>query len=135
MEMTDERYLRHVTVDTGHERRFPLSEVNPDIMEQLKPLLTESIKFGKPMHVGAGFWVLAVLEKATTLRADIWHGGPEGQPLVSMSVTGADSMQDLPTARVRLESLHDPKRTVSPEVVGALGDLERCLAWTWLYYF
>jgi len=24
---------------------------------------------------------------------------------------------------------------VSPEVVGALGDLERCLAWTWLYYF
>ena len=86
--MTDERYLRHVTVDTGHERRSPLSEVDPDIMEQLKALLTESIKFGKPMHVGAGFWVLAVLEKAT-----------------------------------------------SAEVVGALGDLERCLAWSWLYYF
>ena len=31
--MTDERYLRHVTVDTGHERRLPLSEVDPDIME------------------------------------------------------------------------------------------------------
>ena len=101
----------------------------------MKPLLKESIKLGKPMHVGADFWVLAVLEKATTLRADIWHGEPEGQPLVSMSITGADAVQDLPTARVRLEGLHDPKRTVSAEAVAALGDLERCLAWTWLYYF
>ena len=32
----------------------------------------------------------------------------------------------------RLVAVADPRVQVSPDVVGALGDLKRCIAWAWL---
>ena len=49
------RLLIERTIDTGQERLAPLSEVEPDILAQLWPLVQEAIKSGQRIHVGAGW--------------------------------------------------------------------------------
>ena len=122
--------LLYRTLDTGHERLFPLSEVEPGILEQVRPLVQEGIKSGQPLHVGADYWI-AACEDGGRLVASIWHGAALGDPLVSLTVTRATG-DALPLLEVRLVAVADPRARVSPEIVGALGDLERCLAWSWL---
>ena len=48
------RLLIQRTIDTGQERLARLSEVEPDILAELGPLLREAIKSGQRVHVGAG---------------------------------------------------------------------------------
>ena len=120
------RHLNHRTKQTGHTRRSPLSEVEPAILEQLRPVVAEAIKGGQPRHVGADFWIRA-REDGGRLVASVWHG----DPLVTMTVTRATGDAP-PLLEVRLVAVADPRVRVSPDVVGALGDLERCLAWAWL---
>ena len=122
--------LIHRTLETGHERVFPLSEVEPGVLEQLRPLVQEGIKSGQPLHVGANYWI-AACEDGGRLVASIWHGAALGDPLVSMTVTRA-SGDALPLLEVLLVGVANPRARVSPEVAGALGDLERCVAWCWL---
>jgi len=122
--------LRHLTAETGHERLSPLSEVEADVLEQVKPLLREAIKSGQPLHVGAEYWV-AACEDGGRLAASIWHGAALGDPLVSLTVTRATG-DALPLLEVRLVAVADPRARVSPHVVGALANLERCVAWAWL---
>ncbi len=50
------RLLFERTIDTGQERLVPLSEVDPDILARLRPLLREAIKSGQRVHVDAGWW-------------------------------------------------------------------------------
>ena len=92
--------------------------------------MQEGIKSGQPLHVGADYWI-AACEDGGRLVALIWHGVALGDPLVSLTVTRATG-DALPLLEVRLVAVADPRARVSPEVVGALGDLERCLAWSWL---
>ena len=73
----------------------------------------------------------AACEEGGRLVALIWHGVALGDPLVSLTVTRATG-DALPLLEVRLVAVADPRARVSPEIVGALGDLERCLAWSWL---
>lgn len=122
--------LLYRVLDTGHERLSPLSEVEPGILEQVRPLVQEGIKNGQPLHAGADYWI-AACEDGGRLVALIWHGVALGDPLVSLTVTRATG-DALPLLEVRLVAVADPRARVSPEVVGALGDLERCLAWSWL---
>ena len=79
------RLLNQRTIDTGQERLSPLSEMDPDILAQLWPLVRESIKSGQRVHVGAGWWCRATVEQER-LEADLlpWAAG---LPLVSMTVT------------------------------------------------
>lgn len=46
------RLLVERTLDTGQERVALLSEVDSDILAQLRPLVREAIKSGRHVHVG-----------------------------------------------------------------------------------
>ena len=50
------RLLIERTIDTGQERLVPLSEVDPDILARLRPLLRKAIKSDQRVHVDAGWW-------------------------------------------------------------------------------
>ena len=79
------RALIQRTMDTGQERLSPLSEVEPDILARLRPLVREAIKSGQPVHVGASWWCGITVEEER-LEAELlpWAEGPL---LVSMAVS------------------------------------------------
>ena len=79
------RLLIERNIDTGQERLAPLSEVNPDILAQLRPLVREAIKSRQRVHVGGGWWCRITADQGR-LEAELlpWSEGPA---LVSMTVT------------------------------------------------
>ena len=70
------RLLIERNIDTGQERLGPLSEVNPDILAQLRPLVREAIKSGQRVHVGGGWWCRANVDQGR-LEAELlpWSDG------------------------------------------------------------
>jgi hypothetical protein len=130
--------LSHYTLDTGHLRASPRSEVGPGIVEALAPLLVP----GEHDVPGFGSCRVRVSIDDGTLRADI--GGQAG-PLVTLwTVTDAAGLERaraeaghpavldlaLPACLVRLRAtLGD-----DPSTWGWLGDFERCLAWAWIVH-
>ena len=125
------RLLIQRTIDTGQERLSPLSEVEPDILAQLRPLVREAIKSGQPVHVGVNWWCRANVEQER-LEADLlpWAEGP---PLVSMTVTpgegDAPALLEVAVAGLLQAATHG---RVTESQADMAGDLARCLAWSWL---
>lgn len=125
------RLLNQRTIDTGQERLSPLSEMDPDILAQLWPLVRESIKSGQRVHVGAGWWCRATVEQER-LEADLlpWAAGP---PLVSMTVTpgegDAPALLEVAVAGLLQAATHG---RVTEAQVGIADEVARCLAWAWL---
>ena len=125
------RPLIQRTMDTGQERLSPLSEVEPDILAQLRPLVREAIKSGQPVHVGASWWCRITVEQER-LEAELlpWAEGP---PLVSMTVTpgegNAPALLEVEAASL-LQAAADGRVTESQADMA--GELARCLAWAWL---
>lgn len=132
--MSEATDLRHRTLETGHERVLPLAEAEPDVLEQLRPLLHEAIKGDAPVHVGGDYWMTASLDGGR-LKVRIWHTEPSGPPLVEMTVTRGVGREVLPLLEVSIAGLQQAVADGRPppkDVVAALEDLERCLAWAWL---
>lgn len=50
------RFLVERTIETGQQRLSPMSEVEHDIVAQLRPLVREAIKSGQRVHVGGWWW-------------------------------------------------------------------------------
>ena len=125
------RLLIQRTIETGQERLSPMSEVEPKILAQLKPLVREAVKSGQPVHVGASWWCRATVEQER-LEADLlpWAEGP---PLVSMTVTpgkgNAPALLEVEAARLLQAAAHG---RVTESQADTAGDLVRCLAWAWL---
>lgn len=128
--MTARAELLHRTMETGRERRSPLSEEDPAALTRLRPLLAAAVTFHQPVHVGESYWITAHLTDAR-LRASIWHGSASGPALVTLQVTrGAGEAP--PVLVVSIRRLMELAAGIDPKVVAALGDLERRLAWAWL---
>lgn len=128
--------LIHQTRETGHVRTSPLSEVDPDVLAQLKPLVCEELDSSDPVHVGGGYW-FAGHEVNGRMHGVIRHGGPDSPALVRIQVPRAAwvSCEGLPLLDVEIAGLlhqQEGARPLGSGVVSALGDLERCLAWAWL---
>lgn len=144
------RYLHHVTLTTGDTRRSWAHEIDPAIMPRLRELIAQArepggaviphmdglrllitdtrrcalcsvvtdddvpvLRFAVADHqrCGAQLWRMLIETAATPCRF-----GPQDRP-------------ETPWCATRL----DPGITLLPEAgVGALGDLERCIAWAWL---
>ena len=125
------RLLIERTIDTGQERLAPLSEVDPDILAQLRPLVWEAVKSGQRIHVGAGWWCRATVEEER-LEAELlpWSEGPA---LVSITVTPGEGdrtpVLELGVAGL-LQAASHGRVTKSQADVAA--DLARYLAWAWL---
>ena len=103
------RSLIQRTIDTGQERLSPLSEVEPDILAKLRPLVREAVKSGQPVHVGANWWC-----RATTVTPG------KGDAPALLEVKAANLLQAAAHGQVT-ESQAD-----------MAGDLARCLVWAWL---
>ena len=128
--------LAHYTLDTGHLRASPRSEVGPGITELLAPLRTPGL------HDVPGFAACRVRTAIidTTLRADI--GGAGGELATIWVCTGAAGLERatydaghpavldlaLPACLVRLRA----GIAADPSAAHWLGDFERCLAWAWI---
>ena len=125
------RLLIERTIDTGQERLGPLSEVNPDILAQLRPLVREAIKSGQRVHVGGGWWCRANVDQGR-LEAELlpWSDGPA---LVSMTVTPGEGdrtpVLELGVAGLLQAATHG---RVTKSQADVAADLARCLAWAWL---
>ena len=125
------RLLIERTVDTGQERLWPLSEVEPDILAQLRPLVREAINSGKPVHVGANWWCRLTADRGR-LEAELlpWAEGP---PLVSLTVTpgagGRPPVLELEVGDLLQAATHG---RVTESQADMAGELARCLAWAWL---
>lgn len=125
------RLLIQRTIDTGQERLARLSEVEPDILAELGPLLREAIKSGQRVHVGAGWWCRAAVEqKRLEVELLPWAEGPG---LVSMAVPpgegDAPPVLELEVAGLLQAATHG---RVTDAQVGMADDLARSLAWAWL---
>ena len=119
------------TMETGEERLSPLSEMDPDILAELWPLMREAIKSGQRVHVGGGWWCRANVEQER-LEAELvpWA---EGSPLVSVTVTpgegDAPALLEVAVADLLQAAAHG---RVTEAQVGMADELARCLAWAWL---
>ena len=125
------RLLIQRTMGTGQERVARLSEVEPDMVAELGPLLREAIKSGQRVHVGAGWWCRAAVEQKR-LEAELlpWASGPA---LVSMTVTAGEGARppvlELGVAGLLQAATHG---RVTESQARLAHDLARCLAWAWL---
>ena len=66
--------LDHVTVETGHVRRSPRSEVAPDVPASLRRSLTLALATADPVPVGAG-WTVVAREEADALESALFPPG------------------------------------------------------------
>lgn len=132
-------YLHHVTIETGHVRRSPASEVEAGTRQMLLPILRQALNGGQPTIPGVGPYTLS--GDARGGRASTWTVcGPHG-PLVTFAVcsggkgarewdnlAGAGDQPPHPWCAVRVED----GLARDPSTAEWIGDLERCVAWTWL---
>jgi len=118
-------------MDTGEHRLSPLSEVEPDLLAQLRPLVQEAIKSGQRVHVGAGWWSRITVDQGR-MEGELlpWAEGP---PLVAMTVTlgegDAPAHLEVEVAGLLQAATHG---RVTEAQVGMADDLARHPAWAWL---
>jgi hypothetical protein len=130
--------LQHYTVETGHCRISPRSEVSEQAVAVLQPLLTT----GEHDVPGMFGYRCRVTVFATVLAATVV--ARSGAPLITTLV--CPDANSLVIARDVLALPHDAKLlppcalvrlhpTIVLDLLAAdwLGDFERCIAWAWLY--
>lgn len=119
------------TIETGQERVLRLSEVEPDVLAQLRPLVREAIKSGQPVHVGANWWCRVRVDQSR-LEAELLPWA-EGRPLVSMTVTPGEEdrapVLELGVAGLLQAATHE---RVTESQARQVRDLARCVGWAWL---
>lgn len=159
---TRERYIEHVTLTTGHTRRSPRSEVSDEVVAMLRPLLDRALRgehVAIPGAVPACTMTGGVHGRCcavTVWSQDPVSGGtarPQPVPIATVGVaehsrcgaylwrhlhetaqppqqlaTRPDQVPPEPWCAARLEV----GAALVPEAMEWLGDLERCIAWTWL---
>lgn len=139
-------YIWHVTLNTGHGRRSPRSEVDAGALRLVADHLERAIEADSPLPGNTGCQLMATAS-GPWLIATVMSGDA---PLVTIGVAprsrGAgrlwamlhDSRIDLmtnpadvprpPWCAARLE----PGLAAYPDTAGWLGDYERLIAWAWL---
>ncbi|ACL63312.1 hypothetical protein [Methylobacterium nodulans] len=115
--------LKHRTVDTGHVRDSPRHEVADETMAIIIPAI-ERAKNGGVAHIADVFSVALV------------ENGEDDQPLVYDIYVGAKPVVRCALilgANLDLSVRFLPEiMRMSPDVMMMLGDLERCLAWSFI---
>jgi len=127
--------LHHLTVESGHTRISPRSEVSDEVVEMLTPLLRLAIdrqRAGNSTHVtlSPSDWYIRATEQKDRQNVTIglWWGMTTGDAMIEMDIDIDTSDQD--TARCRVW-ITRPK-ALTPNAAFEAGDLERCLCWAWL---
>jgi hypothetical protein len=112
--------LTHLTTNTGHTRLSPRAEVSNEIIAMLKPVLARGGGEIKGLHI-----VLHPRDRDGRTAFDI--GWERGAPDVSCVLTCDAPGEWTLTATILPHAL-----TLGVELLGMLGDAERCVAWALL---
>lgn len=148
--MTDrprERYIRHLTLDTGDQRDSYRHEVADDVIALLRPRLERAVAGEEVAVPGTGCVFTAAAGRARSLLVTVWGPPAVGQrvPLVTFGVAPNSLASDVlwqtwigcerddrtpapPWCVVRIL----PGLAVYPQAAHWLGDFERCVAWAHL---
>ena len=137
--------LIHRVLEAGSDRFFPKSEVDPQVLIWLYPLIAEGLATGDCVPLlESGWWLRAEIVSGR-LQASLWlsrrvgesqlpvvpasaapphvtltvirPSSPEGRPLMEASIAGIAALEDT---------------DLLEQAAGEAGDLERCVAWAWL---
>lgn len=141
------RYIRHLTIDTGHQRDSYRDEVADDIVAMLQPLLDRAargehvpipgdIEPACTMTGGVGRdRALLLTICAVVAHLPILQIGVAPSSLASAAIwrewfgcARDDRTPAAPWCCVRIM----PAMAVYPSAAAWLGDFERCAAWAWL---
>ncbi len=131
--------LRHVTAETGHAVETVREEVDDGIIDLLRPLVARAIDTAAPgggadVDLPAGYWLRCELRDGD-LVGGIGHEIAGEAVLAGIRVQPArdGDIAILTVSTVGLQTAfakHGSGRLF--RVASQLGDLERCIAWTWL---
>ncbi|MFM1991293.1 MAG: hypothetical protein RJA99_4250 [Pseudomonadota bacterium] len=143
-----DRYVQHVTLDTGDVRRSPRSEVRDDIVEMLdgwigRMLAGETVQAG---DVGIALTAQSrgrclLIEVADSRSLDplatigVGTHSRCGSPLwreLHADARGTATSPDRPPPEPWVAARLRPDLQQHLGVAEILGDLERCLAWAWI---
>lgn len=146
------RYLIHLTLDTGHQRRSYRDEVADDVIALLRPLIDRVVageRVAIPADVEpAGCTMTGAVGRKRGLLVTVW-GPPaadtgERAPVVTIGVAPSslasaelwrtwrdDDAGDPPSPPWCCVELQ-PGIAAHPDASTWLGDLERCIAWSWI---
>jgi hypothetical protein len=148
-----ERYLLHVTLSSGHVRKSPRSEVADDVITVLRPLLSRALTGDHAPILGytitggvhgrccaITFWrvdeltgrvpVITVgVAPHSRCGAHLWRSLHEDLPPGSVVRTSPDDVPQEPWCAARLDI---GAAALGPDQMMLFGDLERCIAWTWI---
>lgn len=145
------RYIRHLTVDTGHVRDSYRAEIRDDVIAVLRPLL-ERAAAGHVVDVPgevrpAGCRMVAVPGRDRGLRVTVsapamGSSGPSLDPLVTFGVAPSSlagaalwsewGREGEPPAAPWCATVLRGGLVQHPEAAAWLGDYERCCAWAWI---
>lgn len=146
-------YILHITLTTGHTRRSPAAEVTAETRQMLAPVLRAALQSRSTIPYVGDYQLTGTAEGRSASVWTIWSGDV---PIITVGVART-SRAGAPLWR-RLHELHvadagvppvvtDPQRPpqapwcaarldagieLHPDVSEWAGDLERCIAWTWL---
>lgn len=150
--MTPPRYIRHVTLTTGHVRESWRHEISDEALAACRRLLTEmTATEGAIAQIpGVGDYCLSGTAAGACLVATIWSGAPSvciaTIGVAAQSRCGARLWRELhrwgqtPVVTDPAHCPAEPWVAVALEAGLAqhgeaaqwLGDFERCLAWAWV---
>lgn len=150
------RYIEHLTIDTGDQRRSYRTEVADEVVAMLRPLL-DRVAAGERVAVPGDARprceLSGALGRNRALVVTVWAVDPlpaaagldRPVPLVSLGIAptsrAADEVWHGMTQRTRDDRTPSapwcavriyPTLALYPEASHWLGDLERCLAWAWI---
>lgn len=145
------RYIKHITLNTGHIRQSPRDEVQDVVINVLRPILREAVETHQrvPLQPGPPNLSLQATSGGQHLMVTIWDE-QLGHPLITLTVAtrsrGASGLWTM-IHKGREGLVTDPLVTPLAPWCGVIiepaflhrpdaaiwaGDLERCLAWTWM---
>ena len=145
-------YLQHVTLTTGHQRRSSLSEITAQTRSLLAPVLRAALE-ERALLPGVGdYWLTGTAEGRNTSTWTVWAGSDVlatigvarrsrggaalwrrlcGATVVRVDA-GAEVDPEAPPPAPWCGAVVEPAAVQYPAAIDILGDLERCIAWTWL---
>ena len=137
--------LIHRILEAESVRFSPKSEVDPQVLIWLYPMIAEGLATGECLPIMESGWWLRAETVSGRLQASLWLSrrvgdtqlpvvpAPAAPPQVTLTVTRSGSPEGRPvmeTSAAGIAALDDTD--LLEQAAGEAGDLERCVAWAWL---
>ncbi len=134
--------LIHRVLEAESVRFSPKSEVDPQVLIWLYPLIAEGFATGDCVPLFESGWWLRVETVSGRLQASLWLSRRVGEsrlpvvpasaspPQVTLTVIRPSSPEGRPVMEASIAALDDTD--LLEQAAGEAGDLERCVAWAWL---